>query len=387
MTEHVASPLAAKYLQLHLADGVGPILLARLLETFGDIDAVLHADRRHLESVRGVGPKIAEAILAARDPRPALDEIQRAAQHNVRILCLADPDYPMALRHTPDPPTCLYVRGALHQADAIGLAIVGSRRASTYGLEQARRFGQLLGQAGFTVVSGLAYGVDSAAHRGALDVNARTMAVLGNGLASIYPPQHRDLANAVARQGALISECPMTAAPDRGAFPARNRIIAGMTLGTLVIEGDNKSGALITANLANDYNREVFAIPGPVNLPNAIGPNTLIQKSLAKLVMSLDDILDELGPVGHQQADHPVHDPTAPTPRPAPANLAPDERQILAVLTPDHAIGIETVAQLANLTPARTAGALTMLQLKGAVKQLPGMQCISLVQPQPAPQP
>ena len=381
MTSNATSPQAARYLQLHLADGIGPITFGRLIEAFGDVDRILAASPAALTCVKGVGRKLAEAILAARDPEPAQRELALAVEHGVRIVCLADPDYPMILRHIADPPICLYVKGTLTQADAVSLGVVGSRRASTYGLEQARRFGQLLGQAGITVISGLARGIDSASHRGALDVGGRTIAVLGNGLTDIYPPEHAELADHIAANGAIVSELPMTTGPERGNFPARNRIIAGLGLGVLVVEGVNSSGALITARLATDYNREVFAIPGRVDVPNAVGPNTLIKDGQAKLVADLADILDELAHADRELSDANVKDVTKPKHRPAPAKLTDIEKHILTVLSHDEAIGIETICELSKLVPAQVASALTMLQLKGAVKQLHGTLFMSLVQP------
>jgi len=380
MANDGTSEIAAKHLRLHLADGVGPITFGRMIEYFGHIDRALGASAAELRCLERVGARTAETIARSRDSAPVEQELALAAQHGIRVICREDEDYPVGLRHIPDPPVCLYVNGSLLKTDAVALAVVGSRRATHYGHEQARRFGQLLGQAGLTVVSGLARGIDSAAHRGALDVDGRTIAVLGNGLADIYPPEHRSLADEIAANGAVLTELPMTTAPEAANFPKRNRIIAGLALGVLVIEGARNSGALITARLANEYNREVFALPGRVDLPNSTGPNTLIRNSHAKLITCLEDILDELGETGAVLAGKEVKDATAlPAARPAPANLSETEKQVLAVLTRDEAITIDAVCQLAKLEPAQVASALTTLQLKGAVKQLPGSVFISLV--------
>lgn len=381
MANDGTSEIAAKHLRLHLADGVGPITFGRMIKYFGHIDRALGATAAELRCLERVGGRTAETIARSRDAAPVEQELALAAQHGIRVICRDDEDYPVGLRHIPDPPICLYVKGTLLKADPVALAVVGSRRATHYGHEQARRFGQLLGQVGLTVVSGLARGIDSAAHRGALDVDGRTIAVLGNGLADIYPPEHRPLADEIAAHGAVITELPMTTAPEAGNFPKRNRIIAGLGLGVLVIEGARNSGALITARLANEYNREVFALPGRVDLPNSTGPNTLIRNSHAKLITCLEDILDELGEAGAVLAGKEVKDATAlPAARPAPANLSETEKQVLAVLTRDEAVAIDAVCQLAKLEPAQVASALTTLQLKGAVKQLPGSVFISLVQ-------
>lgn len=381
MANDGTSEIAAKHLRLHLADGVGPITFGRMIKYFGHIDRALGATAAELRCLERIGGRTAETIARSRDAAPVEQELALAAQHGIRVICRDDEDYPVGLRHIPDPPICLYVKGTLLKADPVALAVVGSRRATHYGHEQARRFGQLLGQVGLTVVSGLARGIDSAAHRGALDVDGRTIAVLGNGLADIYPPEHRPLADEIAAHGAVITELPMTTAPEAGNFPKRNRIIAGLGLGVLVIEGARNSGALITARLANEYNREVFALPGRVDLPNSSGPNTLIRNSHAKLITCLEDILDELGEAGAVLAGKEVKDATAlPAARPAPANLSETEKQVLAVLTRDEAVAIDAVCQLAKLEPAQVASALTTLQLKGAVKQLPGSVFISLVQ-------
>ena len=351
-----------------------------MLDYFGSVDRILGAPAAALREIKGVGPKTAEAIARARDGEAANEELALAGRHGVQILCREDEVYPLGLRHIADPPICLYVKGSLDRADAVSLAVVGSRRGSHYGLEQARRFGQLLGQAGLTVVSGLARGIDSAAHRGALDADGRTIAVLGNGLSAIYPPEHVELAAQIAASGAVVSELPMATAPEAGHFPRRNRIIAGIGLGVLVIEGAKNSGALITARLANEYNREVFALPGRVDLPNSLGTNALIRDGQAKLVVGLEDILDELGDAGAVLAGKEVRDATEAPLRPPPANLSDTEKKVLAVLARDEAIGLDAICELARLDPAQTASALTMLQLKGAAKQLPGSLFISLVQ-------
>jgi DNA processing protein len=212
-------------------------------------------------------------------------------------------------------------------------------------------------------------------------VAGRTIAVLGNGLSAIYPPEHAELAEQIAASGAVVSELPMATAPEAGHFPRRNRIIAGMGLGVLVIEGAKNSGALITARLAAEYNREVFALPGRVDLPNSLGANALIRDGQAKLVVGLEDILDELGEAGEILAGKEVRDATEAPLRPTPPNLSDSEGKVLAVLTRDEATGLDAICELARLDPAQVAGALTMLQLKGAVKRLPGSLFVSLVEP------
>lgn len=294
------SPIARGYLRLQLVPDIGPIRARTLIEHFGDVDAVLSASVSQLQRVNGIGPRIAEMIFNARSHDEAVDrQIEAARTAGARILCWADPDYPPLLKRIPDPPLCIFVKGRIEREDGVALAIVGSRKCSIYGLEQSRRFAEALARAGLTIVSGLARGIDSEAHQGALTAGGRTLAVLGNGLNHVYPPEHGPLAERIVRHGALISELPMDAAPEAHHFPPRNRIIIGLSLGVLVIEASHRSGALISARLAADYNREAFALPGRVDQPQyAAGVNRLIREGAAQLVTCPQDVLDGLGDVG-----------------------------------------------------------------------------------------
>ena len=294
-----------------------------------------------------------------------------------RIVGTADEDYPKPLQHIPEPRTCLDAGGRLGEADALALAIVGTRRCSHYGRGQALSVGELLAGEGFTNVSGFARGVDGYAHEGALRAGGRTIAVLGNGLSEIYPEEHADLAERVVESGAILSELPMDVAPDSKNFPGRNRIIAGLSMGVLVVEAGRGSGALITAEAATDYNREVFAIPGAVDRPElTAGSNGLIRDGAAKLVTCLEDILDELNDVGELMA------------RGAPKE---DERGVvreggdgalLRVLTAqqravfDAVVGgaedVDAVCEASGADAASVMTALTSLQIRGLVRQLPG---------------
>ena len=370
----VASDVARKYLRLHLAEAVGPVLLTRLIDRFGTIDAILSASLNDLMGVEGIGRRRSEAIFRARGDDSVDREVEKAWEANTRIICWEDKDYPKQLRYCDDPPICLYVKGHLQPQDAVSVAIVGSRKCSRYGYEQARRFGGLLGGAGLTVISGLARGIDGYAHEGALIARGRTLAVLGCGVDVIYPPEHEKLADSIIESGALISEAPMGSAPSADAFPRRNRIIAGMSLGTIVIEASKRSGALITARLAAEYNREVFALPGRVDVPTAVGPNDLIRKGAAKLVASLEDILDELGETGKVMANavggmegktrENNHDATYQT-------LNSSECKIVDYLG-DKECGIDEIALSTELPIATVTACLTTLQLKGLVVALPG---------------
>ncbi len=365
----VASPAAAKYLQLHLADHIGPIRVANLLRHFGSVDDVLSAPLTALERVPQIGPETARAIVAARAPDRARQEIDHAATLGVRILCLTDPEYPTALKSIPDPPVCLYVRGCLRVEDRAAVAVVGTRRCTQYGRDQGRRFAALLSGAGFTIVSGLARGIDGSAHHGALEAGGRTLAVLGQGIDAIYPPEHDSLARRVSESGALISETPLTSHPDAGNFPRRNRVIVGLSAGVLVVEAPRRSGALISARLAADYDREVFVLPGRVDVPQAAGTNQLIRDG-ATPVTCLEDVLDELAAVQRRVAPA---DRVGRPPRPAAPqmDLSADERVVLDALgTAERSM--DALCSSCDIPVPRIAAALTQLQIVGAVRQRAG---------------
>ena len=366
----VASPIAEKYLRLHLCREVGPIRFANLLRELGGIDAVLGASAKSLTGVTKVGDQVAANIARGREEIDVAAEIELARSRGVRILCLADDDYPVALRTIPDPPACLYVLGTLQREDAVALGIVGSRQCSRYGAEQAERFGALAANAGLTVVSGMARGIDTAAHHGALAGGGRTLAVIGCGLCHLYPPESTELARRIVGQGALLSELPMSVPPDTKNFPPRNRIIAGLSLGVLVVEAGLRSGALISARLAMEYNREVFAMPGRIDTPSAEGCHRLIKDSGGKLVTCLGDILAELGEIGATLL------PPADSDEQTGANGAPPsivkldeyEKKVLQAIG-DESATIEDLCDASGLSPARVAAALTGLQLKGVVRR------------------
>ena len=380
----VITEIGRKYLRLHLTEDVGPVRLGKLLDHFGTIEAVLRGSRAAFRAVDGIGPRTVESLFQARDDDRVQREVDQAQSMGVRIVCLEDDVYPALLKRIPDPPACLYLRGSLTSTDAVAVAIVGSRRCSHYGQEQARRFAEGLGRAGFTIISGLARGIDSIAHRASLDVGGRTIGVLGNGLSRVYPPENAPLAEELTRSGALISELAMDQSPNAKNFPPRNRIIAGLSLGVLVIEAGRRSGALITARLGADYNREVFALPGRVDQPAyAGGTNGMIRDSWARAVTSVEDILDDLSDVGRimreelatpsaktdalapGQAAEPLSVPTTAVP------LSADEQRVYAGLASD-AMALEPLCDQVGLEPSRVIAILTGLQLKGVVRRLPG---------------
>jgi DNA processing protein len=365
-TPNVASPLARRYLQLKGAQNVGPICVRKLVDHFGSVDDVFQASIQALERVDGVGRYRAEAIVQARSSDAAKIELDSAAERGLRIICFEDDDYPKSLKHIPDPPVCIYVRGELVPEDGLAVAIVGSRKCSHYGMEQAERFGALLAQAGFTVVSGLARGSDAAGHRGALQAGGRTVAVLGCGLGHMYPAEHADLATDIASSGAVISELPIDTGPDAKNFPPRNRIIIGLSLGVIVIEAGKRSGALISARLAAEYNREAFAIPGLLTNPSAYGTNALIRDGHAKLVTCLEDVLDELGEVGQLMIPEQAEGDAVCAPA-----LDPVEKAVYDAIA-DEQRSLEEILDDTGLSPAQVASTMTKLQIKGLITQQPG---------------
>jgi len=366
------------WLHVHLATGVGPKRFRLLLEAFGTPEKIINASLSELRSVPNLGPATAMQIhegLRSVDPE---EELNQAKKAGVRILTLHDPSYPSLLATCPDPPAVIYVKGELKESDQLSLAVVGTRNPTHYGSEQAYRFGYLLAQAGITVVSGLARGIDAQAHRGAILAKGKTLAVLGCGLNTIYPPENQELADQIVQTGgAILSEYPMAILPQKGNFPARNRIVAGMTLGTFVIEAPSRSGALITADLAADYNREVFALTGNIDLLSFTGCHDYIKSGRAKLVTCLEDILDELGSVGRiiqkEQKTNPVPTQTDALGDLLAASLTNSEKIIWDFLAhgPNDT---DTICDNCSLKPAEVSAALTTLELKGLIKPLLGNQ-------------
>lgn len=400
----ILSDAARAHLIWALTDGVGPKVFGRIVEAFGDAESALGASAAQLQAIKGIGRETADGIARTRDAVNAEAEIAAAAEFGVRILCRVDAEYPPGLRNIPDPPIVLYVKGELRDTDAVALAIVGSRKCSIYGSEQARRFGELFAQAGFTVVSGLARGVDAFAHHGAVDAGGRSIAVFGNGLNDVYPPENRPLAERLLLHGAWLSELPMRTHVRATNFPGRNRIIAGMTLGTLVIEAAARSGALITARLASEYNRELFALPGRVQDPTSFGTNALIRDGGAKLVTCLDDVLCELGAVGSAiraglrpkatrkdgdrtsaapetlfdaedgaNGGRPADGGTAACAAPALATLSRNERRVYDSIDTQPQLQ-DIVLAAADLPAGDVLAAFTTLELKGLIRRLPGQR-------------
>ncbi|MEZ6096479.1 MAG: DNA-processing protein DprA [Pirellulaceae bacterium] len=299
MNETAIQPIddeARAIIQLSLTRGIGPRLLRGLLEQFGSAREALRASPEQLRSVEGIGPQLVRAICTSAEQVDVDRLLAQCENNQITIKTLASPDYPRTLQEIYDPPNLLFEMGRWEEADQLAVAIVGSRHATTYGLKQAERFARGLSLAGFTVVSGLARGIDQAAHRGALAAGGRTIAVLGSGLLNIYPPEHDSLAREIAAAGCVFSELEPEHSPKGAAFPQRNRIVTGLSLGTIVIEASERSGALISARLAMEQGREVYAMPGRVDSRMSRGCHRLIRDG-AKLVETVDDVLEELGPL------------------------------------------------------------------------------------------
>ncbi len=378
------------HLRWSLIDGVGPTLFQRILQRFGGVAGAMQASVADLAAIKGIGRDSAARIVAQRDSvalTAAVEtETAAAAEAGVQIVCGADAAYPPGLRRIPDPPIVLFVRGELRETDAIALGVVGTRQCTLYGGEQARRFGELLASAGFTVVSGLARGIDAFAHHGAVDAGGRSLAVVGSGLNEIYPPENRPLAERLVQHGACISELPVRSSVRRENFPSRNRIIAGMSLGVLVVEAPARSGALITARLASEYNREVFVIPGRLQEPAAIGSNGLIRDSSAKLVTCLEDILDELGELGQRLRATTAAPAVMKVPTPQPQqedgagplftdSLAPAEKLVFQALS-DEPVLQDSVLAGGGAPVGELLAAFTSLELKGMIRRLPGQRFV-----------
>ena len=356
---HAGAADLAAWLRLTLIPGVGGEARRVLLKAFGLPTAVFDASHAALAGI--VGPVLAETVLT-HDASGAIDSaLEWLAQSGNGLVTLADPDYPQALLDSADPPVLLYLKGRRDILNRPMLAIVGSRNATAQGERDAMAFARGLGEAGLCIVSGLALGIDAAAHRGALATDAGTVAIIGTGADRLYPARNADLAREIAQRGAILSEFPLGTPALANNFPRRNRIIAGMARGTLVVEAAPRSGSLITARLAAEAGREVFAIPGSIHSPQARGCHQLIRQG-AKLVETVQDVLEELGAaMPAAQALPPAGD----------TGLSSTEARVFAALG-EAACDIDTLAERSGLTAADLLAILLPMELGGRVAQLPG---------------
>ena len=359
---------------LSLVPGVGPTRMRALLAHFDAPSAVFRASRSALERVDGVGPQTAEAILTFEDRDAVKKEIERAEEMGADLLSPWDDRFPDRLREIYDPPGFLWMRGTLPDGGAPMVTVVGTRRCTDYGRAQAHHFGAELARRGFTVVSGLAYGIDAAAHKGALDAGGRTVAVLGSGVGHIYPPKHTSLAERIVDSGALLSEYAVDAEPDARNFPERNRIVSGLSLGTLVVESYSEGGALITARLALEQNREVFALPGAITKDSSRGTNRLIQRGHAKLVMEVADLLEELPDLTVEEPDEVDADTVSGGPAPDPTESLSDEEAVLYEALSDTPVHVDALCEEVGMDPSTALVHLLQMEFKGVVRQLAGKQ-------------
>ncbi len=371
MPETVSPDLRA-LLALTLVPGVGPRLTTALLERFGTAERVLRVSRDQLQSVPRIGSELAERIAAAAASHEVESELEAVAKHGVRLLALGTPEYPVAMAGVEDAPHLLYCRGEVRLADANAVAIVGSRRCTAYGRRMAERIAGGLARAGVCVVSGLARGIDGVAHRAALAAGGRTLAVLANGLSRVYPPEHAELAVEVAAAGAVLTESPMGLGPQAGLFPARNRIISGLSRTVVVVEAPEQSGALITATHAGEQGRAVLAVPGPADAESSSGCNALIRDG-AVLCRGAADVLEELLGVSAVVRQEPGGARPAEPVRPVgpPPGLDETQMRIWEFLAPGPRTLDEMAQQLGIAVPP-LSGTLMMLEMKKAVRRLPG---------------
>lgn len=355
------------FVALNLIEHVGPVRVRQLLDHFRDAPSILRASRHELERVAGIGPEVAEAIASWEKTADLAGELKRIKDYGCEILVPADEMYPRLLREIYDPPIVLYVKGRLSTKDKNAVALVGSRLTTPYGMEMGRKLAYQLGYVGVTVVSGGARGIDTAVHQGALSAKGRTVAVLGTGINLVFPPENADLFERIAASGAIITQFPFNRQADKQSFPIRNRIVAGMSMGTVVVEANLTSGALITANFATDYGRQVFAVPGRIDSPRSKGCHDLIKKG-AKLCEGVEDILTEfeyLFPGTNRSA---AADGSGALPA---LELSETEQRIYDLLSAEPAT-IDEVIRDSSLHSSTVSVALLSLEMKRIVRQMPG---------------
>lgn len=355
-----ALPSQAYWVAFNKVAGIGPTRLTALLDVCGSIEAAWKASIQQLQAAN-LDKRSQENLLLARRQIDLAAEWQRLRRAEVQVLTWEDVDYPANLREIDAPPPVLYIRGQLCAEDLMAVAIVGTRRASAYGREVAHMAATEFAHNNITVVSGLALGIDTVAHRAALDAGGRTIAVLGSGVDQVYPAQNRELANEIMTNGALVSEYPLGTRPEANNFPPRNRIISGLSRGIVIVEASQRSGALITAEFAAEQGREVFAVPGSILHPGSAGCNQLIRQGAAPF-LSVNDVLDQFN-FATLSTQTLVRQST-PT--------DPLEAQLMSILA-HEACHIDDIVRRMALSPGQVSSLLTLLELKGMVRQVGGM--------------
>lgn len=360
------------YLALNLLPGIGPVRVRRLLEFFGSAEAILSAKASKIQRVEGIGRELAETVANWESLTDLGRELKRIDELGLTVLTPEDELYPPLLKENHAPPLVLYVWGELKERDRNAIGVVGSRQATHYGLTTAKKMSFQIGYAGYTVISGLARGIDTAAHEGALASKGRTVAVLGSGIGQLYPPENLALAEKIVSQGAVVSQFPVDYAPDKQSFPLRNRVVAGWCTGLLVVEAPVRSGALITAQQAIDMNRTIYAVPGNIDRPTSAGCNKLIQQG-AKLVLDGADILDDLMVLFPTATQAPALEAA-----PVTVELSADERRVFDALGTEQT-HIDIVSARSGLASHVVASNLMRLEMKRLVRPLPGLQYVRVV--------
>lgn len=360
------------WLALSRISGVGNVIYKRLIETFRSPEQVFQADPEQLKNIEGIRSKTIEEITTFEGDDWVAKELERIERLEIRLLTLNDESYPRLLKSIYDPPPLLYRKGEIQEKDNLALAVVGSRNSSAYGRNITKRLTRALTQRGVTIVSGLARGIDTAAHRGALETGGRTIAVLGSGIDVIYPRENKQLAEEIAGNGAILSEFPLGTEPEAINFPARNRVISGLSLGTVIVEASFKSGSLITARLALEQGREVFAVPGNIDSPWSKGTNRLIKEG-ARPVADFEDIIDELLPQVEKSTAIKKKKPLDVK------GLSPEGQKILDLMEGNF-IHIDTLIQKSGFPSNTVSSVLLDLELQGLVQQFPGKMFKTLIE-------
>jgi len=351
------------WLRLVSVKGLGPETIQKLLTKYSTPDEIFKKSREELTELSFISDKLAGNILENQKEEFIEKQLALLEKYNVRLLSILDDEYPRLLKYSYNPPILLYVKGELLLDDDLAFAVVGTRKPTQYGKIAVRRIVPKLSLAGFTIVSGLAYGIDGAAHHEALNAGGRTVAVFGTGLDTIYPSAHRELAKRVLTNGALISELPLGSKIEAWNFANRNRIISGMSKGTLVVEGVKTSGALLTAKYALEQNRDIYAIPGNINSPQSEGPNYLIKLG-AKIVSDPADILEE-----YQLKLKLVNDTASIDDKPKVKLSGSEEKIYKLLITNEKNLSLDKMVELTDESPAALSGILLQMEFKGLVKR------------------